>query len=104
MARNTLTSRRCRWASDWPAKKLINKQQRGVQIKEPPNRGKHCIIALGHSATIAQSVEQRIRNAWVAGSNPVGGSSKKWTAQGFLEIRPKFPALFFCISGLFGGL
>ena len=25
-------------------------------------------------ATVAQLVEQRIRNAWVAGSNPVGGS------------------------------
>ena len=26
-------------------------------------------------ATVAQLVEQRIRNAWVAGSNPVGGSN-----------------------------
>ena len=30
---------------------------------------------LANSATVAQLVEQRIRNAWVGGSNPSGGST-----------------------------
>ena len=31
--------------------------------------------ALRYQATLAQLVEQRIRNAWVAGSSPAGGSN-----------------------------
>lgn len=31
-------------------------------------------LCLALQATVAQSVEQRIRNAWVGGSSPPGGS------------------------------
>ena len=42
-------------------------------------RNSHHVEAT-YAATMAQLVEQRIRNAWVAGSSPASGSIKKKTS------------------------
>ena len=51
-------------------------------------RNKGRIDSLGATATMAQLVEQRIRNAWVAGSSPASGSLS-WYPLG---------TSFFCIT------
>ena len=61
------------------------------------------VRARREGASVAQSVEQRIRNAQVAGSSPAGSSMKKAVAQVpdkhlrqqplyFFAFREKFPA------------
>ena len=44
------------------------------------NYGSHNTTLRSASAIVAQLVEQRIRNAWVAGSSPASGSKKKKTS------------------------
>ena len=45
----------------------------GIECPNDESRSMH-EIAERDAATMAQLVEQRIRNAWVAGSSPASGS------------------------------